>query len=165
MVRFCMRPSSTLFAMIETVSIAKVLSNPLLRIFLSGLAVVPLLSHLVVPKAYASENYFHTPSKNIWCAYQADRSRLRCDVMQRKWKDWGCKQYGCFGPSFILPDIGKARPKEVSDSLFESSQYSLKYGSSISLGKITCVSETSGLTCRNKSGGYLHLNREFYVAR
>ena len=116
-------------------------------------------------KVLAEDNYFHTPSKNIWCVYQAGMARLRCDISQRKWKDWGCKQYGCFGPGFILPDIGKARPKEVSDSLIDSSQYSLKYGSSISFGKITCVSETSGLTCRNKTGGYLHINREFYIAK
>jgi len=118
-----------------------------------------------IAQAMGADTFFHTPSKNIWCVYQADRSRLRCDVSKRAWKDWGCKHYGCFGPGFILPNTGKASPKEVSDSLSGSSGSVLSYGTSISFGQIQCISQTSGLTCKNKTGGYLHLNREFYVAK
>lgn len=143
------------------------LSRPLP--FFSTIAIMSatiLVAYFLAPStAVAEDTLFHTPSKNIWCAYQADRSQLRCDISQHKWKNWGCKNYGCFGSGFILPDIGKAYPEVVSDTLINSSQYSLSYGSAISLGKITCVSETSGLTCRNKVSGYLHLNREFYVAK
>lgn len=126
---------------------------------------VPLTDLNSRAAAADADTYFHTPSANIWCVYHSEWQRLRCDVEQRNWKNWGCKPYGCFGPSFVLPMAGPARPKEVSDSLIGSSDFVLNYGSRLSFGSITCLSETTGLTCTNRSGGYLHLNREFYVAR
>jgi hypothetical protein len=106
--------------------------------------------------------FFHTPSKNIWCGYSNEYKTLRCDVEKRAWKDWGCKDSGCFGTAFILPNSGKATPKRVSDTVIGSGETILAYGQSITLDAITCHSDTSGLTCLNKSGGRFHLNREFY---
>ena len=107
--------------------------------------------------------FFHTPSKNIWCAYRYESKTLRCDVKQRAWKDWGCKDYGCFGTAFVLPNSGKASPKRVSDTVINTGNTTIGYGNGIRLGAISCKSEATGLTCRNESGGSLHLNREFFV--
>ena len=131
--------------------------------FSFSFSILLLGPQIVCAQPIQQDVFFHTPSNNIWCNYQMDQSRLRCDVDQRKWKDWGCKPYGCFGTGFILPNIGKAQPKQVSDSLIGSSNSVLQYGKSISLGSIQCLSEATGLTCKNKSGGMLHLNREFYI--
>jgi len=105
---------------------------------------------------------FHNPSQNIWCAYRYDSQTLRCDVKQRAWKDWGCKDYGCFGTAFVLPNSGNASPKRVSDTVINTGNTTIGYGTSIKLGAISCKSETTGLTCVNTSGGSFHLNREFY---
>jgi len=106
--------------------------------------------------------FFNTPSKNIWCAYRYESKTLRCDVKQRAWKDWGCKDYGCFGTAFVLPNSGNASPKRVSDTVINTGNTTIGYGTSIRLGAISCKSETTGLTCVNTSGGSFHLNREFY---
>lgn len=118
-------------------------------------------------KGFAQElhgyKFFNTPSKNIWCAYRYESKTLRCDVKQRAWKDWGCKDYGCFGTAFVLSNSGKASPKRVSDTVINTGNTTIGYGNSIRLGAISCKSETTGLTCMNTSGGSLHLNREFFT--
>ena len=108
---------------------------------------------------------FHTPSKNIWCSYSSNNEALRCDIDKKKWNDWGCTNSGCYGSSFYIQSSGKAHPIKTSDTLIGSSNMTLAYGHSISLGKIKCVSESVGLTCSNPKGGKLHLNREFYSLR
>jgi len=111
---------------------------------------------------YSGYRYFHTPSNNIWCVYSYDSKSLRCDVERRAWRDWSCKEYGCFGTAFILPSTGPSAPKRVSDTVISTGKTILGYGSSITLGNIACKAETIGLTCKNQSGGSMHLNREFF---
>ncbi len=106
--------------------------------------------------------FFHTPSKNIRCVYTNPGESLRCDVMNHAWKSWGCDHGGCFGHSFYLDNPGKSYAGHTSDSLWGTESTVLKYGQSIKLDSTICESETTGLTCRNTSGGILHLNREFY---
>ncbi|KZR80190.1 hypothetical protein PMIT1342_02137 [Prochlorococcus marinus str. MIT 1342] len=107
--------------------------------------------------------FFHTPSKNIWCVYSNPGESLRCDVMNHAWKSWGRDNGGCFGHSFYLDNPGKSYAGYTSDSLKGSSESTvLKYGQRIKLDSTICESETTGLTCKNTSGGSLHLNREFY---
>ncbi len=116
----------------------------------------------VMPQDVAGDRFFHMPSKNIWCGYSIEYKTLRCDVETRAWRRWGCKDSGCFGTAFILPNSGKATPKRVSDTVIGSEGTILAYGQSIKLDAITCHSDISGLTCLNKDGGSFHLNREFY---
>ena len=106
--------------------------------------------------------FFHTPSKNIWCSYSNKDKILRCDVEKRAWQDWGCNDSGCYGTAFILLNSGKAMPKRVSDTVIGSGETTLAYGQSITLDSIICRSDTSGLSCMNKSGAGFYLNREFY---
>ena len=69
----------------------------------------------------------------------------------------------------MIPGNGPAEAIGSSDTLVGSAGTVLQYGSKLTFklrpedGTITCISEKIGLTCTNKSGGLLHLNREFYV--
>lgn len=133
---------------------------------LCQLALVTLAA-ITIPKPANTQEipgyqFFNTPSKNIWCAFRQDSKTLRCDVAKRAWKNWGCKDFGCFGTAFTLPNSGKASPRRASDTVIGTGKMTLGYGNSIKLGAITCQSATTGLTCRNQSGGSFHLNREFY---
>ena len=97
---------------------------------------------------------------NISCVYY--NKRLLCDVHDHAWKDWGMgQQWGSIGTRFMIPDQGLSQAIRSSDSITGGKV--LNYGASIKFGSITCKSEKIGLTCTNKSGGMMHLNRDFYM--
>ena len=108
---------------------------------------------------------FHVPSKNISCRYGSFGSTagLSCDVFSRAWKDWDVEHAGIKGTRFGIDETGPASAVRSSDIMGKSWGFTLQYGSEISLGSISCKSETIGLTCTNKTGGLMHLNREFFV--
>ena len=107
---------------------------------------------------------FHTPSKNIWCIYDPRGTQaLECDVVQRAWKDWAQWNGGSMGQRFQIQQTGLARAINSSDTMRGTNGFTLHYGSKISFGSITCSSSTLGLTCTNKSGGLMHLNRSFFT--
>ena len=76
---------------------------------------------------------------------------------------------GSHGNRFFILDNGLAEAINSSDTLVGSTGLVLQYGSRITFelhpedGIITCISKKIGLTCTNKSGGLMHLNREFSV--
>ena len=97
---------------------------------------------------------------NISCVYY--NKRLLCDVHNHAWKNWGTgQQWGSIGTRFMLPEQGLAEAIRSSDSITGGNV--LNYGDSIKFGLIACKSEKIGLTCTNKSGGMMHLNRDFYM--
>ena len=61
----------------------------------------------------------------------------------------------------MLPVQGLAQAIRSSDSITGGNV--LNYGDSINFGPIVCKSEKIGLTCTNKTGGMMHLNRDFYM--
>ena len=73
------------------------------------------------------------------------------------------------GNRFMIPGTGSAEAIGSSDTMVGSAAPVLQYGQKVTFshrpedGTITCLSEKIGLTCTNKSGGLMHLNREFYV--
>ena len=127
--------------------------------------------------AFADNEYefFTMPSKNIWCVRRYDLSSniplsVECDVANHAWKNWIQGDHdGSHGNRFMIPGNGPAEATGSSDTLVGSAGTVLQYGSKLTFelrpedGTITCISEKIGLTCTNKSGGLLHLNREFYV--
>lgn len=112
---------------------------------------------------------FAMPSKNIWCIYRPNlqatfQGAVFCDVINHAWSNWAQgENWGSLGQRFMLPQAGPAVAVRSSDSLEGTSETVLEYGKKIILGSVTCQSESTGLTCTNKSGGLLHLNREFYL--
>ncbi len=128
--------------------------------------------------AFADDNYgwFTTPSKNIWCAKRVDFDTsiplaVECDVDNHDWKNWiqDDDLNGYHGNRFMIPGTGPAEAIGSSDTMVGSAAPVLQYGQKVTFshrpedGTITCLSEKIGLTCTNKSGGLMHLNREFYV--
>ena len=98
--------------------------------------------------------------ENIACNYF--NKRLFCDVHEHAWKNWGIGQKdGWIGTRFVLPEQGLAEAIRSSDDIAGGNV--LNYGDSIKIGSIVCKSEKIGLTCTNKSGGMMHLNRDFYI--
>ena len=110
---------------------------------------------------------FHMPSQNIWCNYDARGTQsLECDVIQRAWKDWAPRERvdgGAMGQRFEIKQTGLATAVNSSDTMRGTNGFTLHYGSKISFGLITCNSSTLGLTCTNKTGGLMHLNKLFYT--
>ena len=110
---------------------------------------------------------FHMPSQNIWCNYDARGAQaLECDVIQRAWKGWAPRERvdgGEMGQRFEIKQTGLATAVNSSDTMKGTTGFTLHYNSKITFGSITCNSSTLGLTCTNKTGGLMHLNRSFYT--
>ena len=110
---------------------------------------------------------FHMPSQNIWCNYDARGTKaLECDVIQRAWKDWAPREQvdgGTMGKRFEIKQTGLATAVNSSDTMKGTNGFTLHYDSKLSFESITCNSSTLGLTCTNKTGGLMHLNRSFYT--
>lgn len=117
---------------------------------------LPLSAHQI------NDSKFRMPSGNIWCDYRTSGRNLICDIDNHDWQVWGCHHSGCFGQRFILPNTGKAFAARSSDTLIGSTNKTLRYGESVVFGDIKCLSHTDGLVCKNKTGGYLYINREFF---
>jgi hypothetical protein len=106
---------------------------------------------------------FATPSRNIGCI--GDRTEVRCDIRQTSAPpppkpasrpfDWG--------DAFSVRPTGRGRGVCHSDTALPAPGRRIRilaYGTSITLGKITCTSRRSGLTCRNPGGHGFFLSRE-----
>ncbi len=141
----------------------------------TALATASMLISAMPSIADDEYEFFTTPSKNIWCVRRHDLSSnnplsVECDVAKHAWKNWiQGDQDGSHGNRFVIPGNGPAEAINSSDTLVGSSGPVLEYGSKVTFGlrpedgTITCISEKIGLTCTNKSGGLMHLNREFYI--
>jgi hypothetical protein len=117
---------------------------------LSALLVAAVSATLVAaPPAAAKSRVFQTPSKKIACRYESTpKPRIRCDVL---WlNDVG----------YFLERRGKARRREVTDTVASPRARVLAYGRSLELGPFTCTSRRSGLTCRSRTS-----RRGFTVSR
>lgn len=106
---------------------------------------------------------FATPSRNIGCI--GDRTEVRCDIREstatppKKPKncefDWG--------DAFAVGPKGRGHGVCHGDTALPAPGQRiriLKYGTSITLGKITCTSRRTGLTCRNTADHGFFLSRQ-----
>jgi hypothetical protein len=99
---------------------------------------------------------FRMPSKNIACAYIADRSAggplLRCDLLSglRPEPTRACDFD--WGAIFMRPRK-KARAGCISDTVYDKRAPILAYGRTWSRGAFRCQSARKGLTCRSGTHG------------
>jgi hypothetical protein len=107
---------------------------------------------------------FKTPSGNIGCAYSwfsGETPYLRCDIrsglVPRPPKPNGCDLDWGYG--YEMRSVGQAHSFCAGDTALDPRARVLAYGSRWSRGGFTCVSRTTGLTCRNRSGHGFLLSR------
>ena len=89
---------------------------------------------------------FQMPSKNIGCT--TGEGVLVCDILtglspepKRKCElDW---------TGMEMERLGPAQPRCAGDTAYDLNAPVLEYGASWSRGDFTCVSQTSGVECRN----------------
>ncbi len=124
---------------------------------------VLLCAALALPGAAFADGYgFMTPTGNIYCNGAVEVSEISCSVVERSGpvpipKPASCN--GVWGHRFNLAAKGKAtmscgqKPQKVDYTDIAP------YGVTAEFGDITCVSETTGLTCRNRSGHGFTLSR------
>jgi len=118
---------------------------------------------LIGAPSAAALSSFATPSRNIGCI--GDRTEVRCDIRQSSATpppeprscrfDWG--------DAFSVRPAGRGRGVCHSDTALPAPGQRIRilaYGTSIALGKITCTSRRSGLTCRNPGDHGFFLSRE-----
>jgi hypothetical protein len=117
--------------------------------------------------------FFKTPSGNIVCAYlgpmsaNVERASVRCDIGSAL-KPLPKRPMGCnldFGQGLSLSAADERLRAGASvtcagDTLLGSPAPVLAYGKRFSRGGISCLSEFSGLTCRNAAGRGFFLSRQ-----
>lgn len=118
---------------------------------------------LFLPVLASADGYgFQTPSGNIYCNGAVIQSGIDCTIIERSGvpplpKPASCKSN--WGHVFVLDATGPAR-MQCGDHLNRVSYTDVAdYGLTGEFGDITCKSEKTGLTCRNKSGHGFFLSR------
>ncbi len=131
--------------------------------FKAGLACAAILGGAVLaapPAALAQDSQgFRTPSGNINC--MADAGELRCDLRQRSNRQ-PPRPRSCdleWGDAFAVSPTGRGHLICHGDTVADPSNPVLGYGRVWRAYGFTCVSQTSGVTCRNRSGGGFNLSR------
>lgn len=118
------------------------------------------------PAAGASAEFkpFRSPSGNIGC-YVDTSAGARCDIAERDWtvsRPAGCPSDMDFGQGLIVTRRGRGHVVCAGDTALGAGKI-LAYGRSVSAGRYTCTSRTSGVTCRNgKSGHGFFISRASY---
>jgi hypothetical protein len=123
---------------------------------------------LAAPPKYGS---FKTPSRNIVCGYGIDQHgrasmecgiksglkppprRIHCDAGDPSDKRIGLTDTGRAVPVRCAGDPGPLLPQ------IEAKARVLAYGTKVRIGRITCSSAITGLTCRNSSGHGFFMSR------
>ena len=106
---------------------------------------------------------FATPSRNIGCI--GDRTEVRCDIRESTATP-PTKPKNCefdWGDAFAVGPKGRGHGVCHGDTALPAPGQRiriLKYGTSITLGKITCTSRRTGLTCRNTADHGFFLSRQ-----
>jgi len=99
---------------------------------------------------------FQMPSKNIGCA--TSEGVLVCDILSGL-KPEPKQQCEVDWTGMEMERLGPAQPRCAGDTAYDQSAPVLEYGTSWSRGGFTCVSQKSGVQCRNEE------NHGFLLAR
>ena len=101
---------------------------------------------------------FRTPSDNIACRVFGSPSALRCDILSglRPQPQGECELDWA---GFYLEQAGEAKLACAGDSVYQTGSPVLGYGRRWRRGALACLSEQSGLECRNRSGNGFFLSR------
>lgn len=131
-----------------------------------GLAIFTIAAGVFVaaPDTAKGDGFgFMTPSKNINCnGWVSDGGGIDCTIVNKSGTPPSAKPQSCagvWGHAFSLYGNGKAEmrcEKKVHSVDFYPV---IPYGESGTFGDITCTSESTGLTCRNKRGHGFFLSR------
>lgn len=122
-----------------------------------------------VPQGYD----FVTPSGNISCSMYADNSGANCEIREHTWAvpasiDGPFGRVCDFNFGGLEFYVSQAKPAnlgcyEGSSNFNGPSPETLAYGQTYSLGKMSCDSELSGVTCTdNATGHFFRVSRENY---
>lgn len=113
--------------------------------------------------AQAEIQQFQSPSGNIRCLVSVtDVAGVRCDleVDRQSYTDRPASCEGDWGTSFVVLRAGEGLLNCARDAIDDASaSIILPYGGSLDLGGITCLSETTGMTCTNAEGGGFSVRR------
>ena len=109
---------------------------------------------------------FQTPSGNIYCnGFVSDGGGISCTIVQRNGPPAQPKPASCdgvWGHDFELEATGSAKlacatwPGHPQQTNYSDTA---PYGVSADFGDITCTSERTGFSCRNRSGHGFFLSR------
>ena len=117
-----------------------------------------------VSPAHAETVNFRSPSDNIHCAYDDydGTPYIRCDIANFTPTIRG-RPADCdldWGDAFeITPRARRGAVVCHGDTVRSPDAETLPYGQSFARGGLTCLSERSGLTCRNRAGHGFSLSR------
>ena len=138
-------------------------------LLVATLVVLGSATALATPPKYGS---FKTPSRNIVCGYGIDQHgsasmecgiksglkppppRIHCEAGDPNDKRIGLTDTGRARPVLCAGDPGPLLPQ------IEARARVLAYGTKIRIGRITCSSAITGLTCRNRSGHGFFMSRQ-----
>lgn len=128
------------------------------------IAILIAVAAAAVPTAAVARTVtFRTPTGNIGCIGETTRAgdTVRCDIRVRNWSP-PPRPRGCaldWGQGLTLDRIGRARYVCAGDTALNPGRR-LAYGTGIRIGRITCRSRRTGLTCVNASRHGFVLSRE-----
>lgn len=116
---------------------------------------------------------FITPSGNITCSVYSDNSGVGCEIREHTWvmpaSTDGPEGRACdFNFGGLEVYVSQAKPArlgcyEGASKFNHPGVPQLDYGQSLSRGKMTCVSEVSGVTCTDTATGhFFRVSREDY---
>jgi hypothetical protein len=133
------------------------------RMTTARLTAAALATAMMGAIAHADTVNLRTPSDNIHCAYDDDgTSYIRCDIMNFT-RTLGQGPADCdleWGDAFeIGPGYMRGEVICHGDTVRAPDAIVLGYGKTFAQGGLSCVSEKSGLTCRNKAGHGFFLSR------
>jgi hypothetical protein len=110
----------------------------------------------------AASAWFSSPSRNVGCMMST--SSVRCDTISYSYRP-PSKPASChfdWGHSVGVGTSGKGRFRCASDTVAGAPTV-LKYGKSRTVGRYTCTSRLSGMTCiNNRTGHGFRLARASY---
>lgn len=107
--------------------------------------------------AIAKSASFMSPSGNIGCIVATDYG-ARCDIQHRDWsppaRPKRCPSFTGYGQGLWVTKSGRGHAVCAGDTALSNGGPVLVYGKSRSVGRYTCTSRTSGMTCRNRRTGH-----------
>lgn len=110
-----------------------------------------------VTSSAAGAAVFQTPSHNIGCGMfdgHGTGAFVRCDIAHRDWKlparphDAACRQLD-FEGDMMVTATGRGHFICAGDTILRQGPV-LAYGAHKTVGRFTCTSTSTGVTCRNR---------------
>jgi len=113
-------------------------------------------SDLTGPNTAYGSLSFSSPSGNIGCDISAESS-VRCDIAKYTYqlpRDMEACDFGNRGNALMVEPGHNGYFPCVSDTVLTTSSPVLAYGSTATLGTITCASQKNGVTCKDESSDH-----------